>query len=252
MPRDRSRSAVTPILLNEQLDPAPLREAYLRDGRVRIHNAFKPDAAQAIHQCLSRDVPWRLSFWDYDRPERERLVVMTREEFGRLTPQESALLSRKINQQAQDRFQFLYNSYMLIDAFERRLDPGLFIHHVLAYLGSDHFFDFARQVTGAHDIERVDAHATRFLPGHFLTEHADPHPTQIRRVAYVASFTPMWKPDWGGLLQFHDESGRGVSATLVPDFNSLTLFRVPVSHSVSYVAPFARGQRLSITGWLIA
>ncbi len=240
------------ILLSDRLDIQALGDAYRRDGRVRIHNAFRPDAAQAIHRCLSQDVPWRVSFWDYDRPEHQRLVIMTREEFSRLSPQETSALLRKITRQAEDRFQFLYNSYMLIEAFEKRLDPGLFIHQVLAYLGSDHFFDFARRVTGADDIQRVDAHATRFLPGHFLTEHADPHPTQIRRVAYVASFTPVWKPDWGGLLQFHDDAARQVTHTLVPDFNSLTLFRVPVSHSVSYVAPYARGDRLSITGWLIA
>ncbi|MBL8647073.1 MAG: hypothetical protein JNL46_07435, partial [Sphingosinicella sp.] len=55
----------------------------------------------------------------------------------------------------------------------------------------------------------------------------------------------------GGLLMFHDENG-GISRVLTPAFNSLRVFAVPVPHSVSYVAPFAGKQRVSVTGWLRA
>jgi SM-20-related protein len=70
-----------------------------------------------------------------------------------------------------------------------------------------------------------------------------------RRVAYVLGLTKDWKFDWGGFLQFLDpESGRVIDS-FPPAFNVLTLFRVPQWHSVSFVTPFAMGQRLSLLGW---
>jgi len=35
----------------------------------------------------------------------------------------------------------------------------------------------------------------------------------------------------------------------LPGFNTLALFRVPIRHTVSCVAPFAGGQRFAIAGW---
>ena len=57
-----------------------------------------------------------------------------------------------------------------------------------------------------------------------------------------------WAADWGGLLQFLDEE-RNVVDTFMPQPNSPSLFKVPAWHCVSLVAPWARKQRLAITGW---
>ena len=65
------------------------------------------------------------------------------------------------------------------------------------------------------------------------------------------SFTKDWHPDWGGLLHFFEDNG-SPRDFWVPMFNSLTLFDVRHVHSVSYVTPFAKGQRLSLTGWFCA
>jgi SM-20-related protein len=63
------------------------------------------------------------------------------------------------------------------------------------------------------------------------------------------NFTPAWKSDWGGLLQFIDEDGH-VAEAYAPAFNALNILRVPQKHAVSYVTPFAGAGRYSITGWL--
>lgn len=242
---------MTEILLNKDLDIEALSREYRERQRIRIPNVFRKDAAERIHACLCNEVPWRLSFHDKTRPEGEREVVLTREEFSAMSPADRAALHQRVYQEAAEGgFQYLYNSYMLIDAWLRDLDPHLYIHKVLAYLGTDHFIEFAKRVTGKTDIDRVDAHATRYVRGHFLKAHNDPHPTQVRRVAYVLSFTPVWQIDWGGLLHFIDDDDRVVE-TFVPNFNSLTLFTVPIMHSVSCVTPYATAERLSITGWLI-
>jgi Rps23 Pro-64 3,4-dihydroxylase Tpa1-like proline 4-hydroxylase len=64
----------------------------------------------------------------------------------------------------------------------------------------------------------------------------------------VINLSRNWQADWGGLLQFLDSDGE-VVRTLMPRFNTISLFRVPADHLVSPVAPFATGARYAITGW---
>ena len=106
-----------------------------------------------------------------------------------------------------------------------------------------------RAVTGDDTIAFADAQATRFDPGHFLTCHDDKVGGKSRRVAYVLSLSPVWRPDWGGALQFFGVDGN-IEQAYVPTYNAINLFRVPSDHSVSIVAPFAGASRYSITGWL--
>jgi Rps23 Pro-64 3,4-dihydroxylase Tpa1-like proline 4-hydroxylase len=95
----------------------------------------------------------------------------------------------------------------------------------------------------------IDGHATRYIAGHFLKDHADESPFERRRFAYVLSVTKDWTVDMGGLLHFMDAGGSVVD-TFVPTFNALTIFAVPTPHAVSYVPPWVAGERLSLTGWL--
>ena len=41
-----------------------------------------------------------------------------------------------------------------------------------------------------------------------------------------------------------------VLESFTPRWNSLSLFKVPALHCVSYVTPWAAGPRLAVTGWL--
>jgi len=120
---------------------------------------------------------------------------------------------------------------------------------VEALVTSEAFPDIGRRLLGDDEICFADAQACRYGPGHFLTIHDDNVAGKHRRAAYVLNLTPQWRADWGGLLLFHDEKGR-ITNGLVPAFNALNIFKVPVAHSVSAVAPFAPARRYSITGWL--
>ena len=133
-----------------------------------------------------------------------------------------------------------------IPALEAGVVPELV--GVEALVRSQGFLDIGRRLLG-DDICFADAQACRYGPGHFLTTHDDNVAGKHRRAAYVLSLTPEWRADWGGLLLFHDEKGR-VTNGLVPGFNVLNIFKVPVAHSVSAVAPFAPARRYTITGWL--
>ena len=70
-----------------------------------------------------------------------------------------------------------------------------------------------------------------------------------RIAAFVVNLTPDWSADLGGLLMFTGADGH-LEEAFTPKFNTLSLFRVPQPHAVSAVAPFARGARLAVTGWL--
>jgi Rps23 Pro-64 3,4-dihydroxylase Tpa1-like proline 4-hydroxylase len=148
-------------------------------------------------------------------------------------------------------FKFAYDTHLISFAGEPYSDSQHYLAQVAAFLNGPGFLGFVRNVTGIGAIEFAAAQATRYGSGNFLTAHDDNVAGSNRLVAYVFSFMPIWRPEWGGLLEFLDAAGQ-IEAGYMPGYNSLKLFSVPMSHHVSMVAPFAPGLRHSITGWLRA
>ena len=70
-----------------------------------------------------------------------------------------------------------------------------------------------------------------------------------RLSAWVFNLSREWRPEWGGLLLFHE--GARVVDGFNPVFNSLSLFKVPMDHSVTQVVDFAPRDRLAISGWYL-
>ena len=150
-----------------------------------------------------------------------------------------------------DAFQYLYEQHILTLEGERYADLGHYWARVTDFLNGQAFLDLARDVTGMSGIAFADGQASLYRSGHFLTSHGDEAKGANRLAAYVLSLTPRWRAEWGGLLEFIGADGH-IAAGYVPNFNSLRLFRVPINHHVSCVAPFAMAGRYSITGWLRA
>jgi Rps23 Pro-64 3,4-dihydroxylase Tpa1-like proline 4-hydroxylase len=236
-------------MLNPALDARAYAPEFRRHGRIRIPDFLAPDAAEALHRCLASEIPWRLSCYDNRRPPAERPLKLTREQLAAMGTPARQGLQAEVLRQARDQFQYVYQSFDLLDGHRRGERPGLFAYRLMQALAEDAFFAFARALTGDSEIDRIDGHATRYAAGHFLKDHADESPFERRRFAYVLSVTRDWTVDMGGLLHFTDDRGRVVD-TLVPGFNTLSLFAVPTPHFVSYVPPWVRGERLSVTGWL--
>lgn len=238
-----------PPMLNPTLDRDSIRDRLRETGRVAIPGALRPEAADALHDCLSRDIPWRLSCYDNRRKPEERALKLTPAQLSGMTPQQRQAMHRELMGQAREHFQYVYQSFDLVEGHRSGECPGLFAYQLMEFLAGDEFFAFARSVTGDAAINRIDGHATRYGAGHFLKLHADESPFERRRFAYVLGVTRDWDPDMGGLLHFLDDEG-AVTETFSPSFNVLTLFRVPAPHVVSYVSPWVTGERLSVTGWL--
>ena len=235
-------------MLNPDLDAAALAAQFRLKRRLQVRNFLQPEIAERLHDCLRREVPWGLAYREAKGP-----VLAQAETLARLSDAERAELTRKIHGTAAGEFQFAYNSYMMITAYKEKRDPHLALHGVVEFLNSPPFIEFVKRVTGVDDIVKANAQATRYVAGHFLKRHDDSVGDQgrHRKIAYVINLSRDWQADWGGLLEFMDDAGQ-VTDVYMPIFNSLTLFAVPTWHQVSYVAPFAPGERYAITGWAIS
>jgi Rps23 Pro-64 3,4-dihydroxylase Tpa1-like proline 4-hydroxylase len=235
-------------VLHPDLDIAALAATFAASRRLVIPRIFEPDYAEQVYAGLLADVPWRLSFRDNRLPGKAAQKSLTREDFAALGREGARALHNTVVQQAAEGFQYLYESFDIAGGRAAGEAPGSVLYDVLDDLRGEDFLGFARRLTGETAINDVYAHATRYLPGHFLKEHEDVTEWDDRRYAYVLGFTPGWPADAGGLLYFHDEDG--VAATFMPGYNTLTIFAVPVRHSVGLVAPWVRQPRLAVTGWL--
>ena len=219
-------------------------------GRVVIKDVLDTAVAEKIHSCLMGPVPWRLAFRDarYEGPRRERRVPVS--EIAKLSPEEMSALRRQIYAQTRHSGQYLYESYNLKAGREAGEAPGLYAYKFLDFLESDCFLRFIRELTRNTEVNRLFAFAARYTAGSYHSVHVDVDEYDDRRYAFVFGFTRAWCADMGGLLHFLDEDGN-VTESVVPAFNTLTLFTVPAHHSVSMVSPWVTGQRLTVTGWLL-
>lgn len=231
-------------MLNPDLDLARLAAAFKQQGRLQIPDIMTGAAAAETHRCLANDVPWNFACRLDGRDQ-----LHSPEQLAAMSPAERMQMGQRILEQARAGFAFGFMSFPMVDNYRTGRLPDLFLNQVLEALASPAFIGFARAVTGDGTINKVDAQATRYTAGHFLTLHDDAeYDGAQRRCAYVLNFSKDWRAEWGGLLQFLDGGGKVVES-FVPHFNTLSLFAVPTPHIVSYVTPYASAPRLSITGW---
>lgn len=228
--------------LAEGLDTAAAAERLARTGRTRLAGLLG-EGASAIHAAVTDpDMIWMRAI---ENPYNADVPVAL---FEAEPIEEQARLIAMAHEEATEGFQFVFDRLRIGLARGKgwAVPKGLFDLH--AFFNSEAFLGFARDLTGDARIAYVDAQATRYLPGHFLTQHSDEHEDAGRLYAYVLNVSPRWRADWGGLLSFRDRDGE-VTETFTPAFGTLNLFKVPQEHAVSMVTPFAAAPRYSITGW---
>lgn len=149
-------------------------------------------------------------------------------------------------------FQYRFERHLLYDNLRAGKLPDGPLRRLAELLNSDSFVGLLHDIMGTPFTSQetfCDGQLTRYRAGHFLTSHDDELPEFRRIAAFVLNLTPNWSADLGGLLIFTDEDGH-VQEAFTPKFNTLSFFRVPQQHAVSAVAPFARGARHVVTGWL--
>ncbi len=230
--------------LSASLDADAIADQFGANGYASIPGILPGEQAKRVHKALAEFTDWNLVFSD-----RGNHIDLAAAQVHSLPPPKRRQLQDAIYAQARNEFQYFYNNYPIYDAHRQGRNTDHVLHRFYEWLDTDEFLGFARQVTGFDDIAFVDAQATRYNAGHFLTTHDDSQAGKHRRAAYIFNFTPDWSSDWGGFLQLLDDDGH-VRRGLRPSFNTLNIVAVPQPHSVGIVAPFAGGSRLSVTGWL--
>ncbi len=222
---------------------ASSREAAARyRRRIHIQNFLETDCALRLLRALET-----LPRWNTVTRSGERHLDLEASGLRKLSPSDQDRFEKAVHDRARDGFQYLFDNYPIYDAYHAGVIVSDELRALFEFLNSSAVIDFAREVTGIGDIAFADAQATRYRPGHFLTEHDDDISGKNRRAAFVFNLTNDWKADWGGLLMFIGPDGH-VEEAYTPTFNALNIFTVPQRHCVSMVTPFA-ASRLSITGW---
>lgn len=233
-------------MLNPDLDRNALAARYREDGRVRVENVFDLEVAERIRRCCIDDVPYEFLFY----VDGKNVAISAREMNGLDLAQRKELQQSMISA-ASDGVGFFYCGYKMTRMKDAPNDNLEFLHGVFDYLNSEEMLAFAGDVAGRDDLRSADAQFTRYTSGHYLTRHQDDVGTEMRRIAYVLSLSKGWHPDWGGLLQFFEDDGTPRDAWL-PTFNAMAIFDVRHVHSVTFVTPFAKEPRYSLTGWFRA
>jgi len=233
------------LRINPNLRADSLAAQYQKDGMIRIHDIFPDEVAEAIYAVLAQQTPWHMVHANGSGEHK----YYRAEEWRALSSDQQREIHQQVQIRARDGFSYMYYCYPMIDALVDGLDPEWPLHALTEYLNSDEMLDFVKTVTGEPSVLKLDAQASLYTPGHFLNTHTDEGGHSERRAAYVLSFCKDWRADWGGELLFLDEDDN-VEVGFTPNFNSLTMFKVPRTHIVTQVASFAGKPRLSIVGWL--
>ena len=234
------------LTLNPRLDPNAIAPLLKKFGRLHIPDILAPADANAVAQALA-GAPYARTFL-----VRGKGFRATPEAYEASPRQIRAEVETAIVHGARTGFQYDFDNWPVSDEIEadRRLGgPVAAIEAAYDLLNSQAGLGFLRQITGDDRIAYVDAQATRYRAGQFLTAHDDELEGRNRLYAYVLNLTAGWRIEWGGLLLFHDADGH-VAEGYAPRFNSLNIFRVPQWHSVSQVASYVDQSRLAITGWI--
>jgi SM-20-related protein len=223
--------------LNPALNRAALAATFRDKGRIHIPDILTEVSARRLFYALDRETPWAITF-----NEGEKHF-----DCEKVSPAEQQKMAYAAWNRARSEFQFFHHRHRLTAIGEPYKDPTHYFARLVPFLSSPEFLGFIRDVTESPQIAWINAMATLYKPLDFLTLHDDDVAGYNRLIAYVFNFTPVWRPDWGGALQFFDAQGN-IEEGFMPSFNGLNMFRVPKAHAVAQVAPFG-GNRYAITGW---
>lgn len=237
-------SSIPDLVLDRRLNPAAMAPAFARFGRTHIPGILDAASAQALHDGLQQETGWVCSTMGSDGG-----VDLPLDGLAALSPEQEAAFLKLAHQQAAHGFHYMFDTIRISDRVEAGDPVSPVLKGAYDLVNGPAFLDFIAALTGTSRGVYADIQATRFRPGHYLTQHDDHRDGAGRLCAYVLNLTPRWRADWGGLLTFIDGDGH-VAEAYTPAFNALNVLKVPQAHAVSCVAPFADGARLSLTGWV--
>ena len=232
---------VSDLRINPDLDITALKTSFARNGHVRIER-FLANGAAGLFRFLC-DTPDWVQLINHDSGAHE----IAFSEWNAPGSQQRAGIEPAMFERARDGFQYSYSALRVPAPSELCDEPVL--QSLADFMRSPEVTGALGTITGIETPRFTDGQVTAYGPGDFLTGHDDDLAGSGRQAAFVLGLAPQWRPEWGGLLLFHEIGAVEVSG-VVPQFNTLNLFTIPRYHSVSMVMPAAPRRRFALTGWL--
>lgn len=227
--------------INSGLDITALSEEFSVYGRLQIPNFLDAQIAVEIEATL-KSLEWQLVL-----NTKEKHVDIHKFQLDDMGVERAAEIQAFAKSRAATEFAYLYENYPIADMLASGNLKNEVLIQLNRVLNSKGTIDFFNQITKS-EVTFCDMQATNYGPGHFLTRHDDGNVGKNRKFAYVFSLCRDWRAEWGGQLQFLDKDGN-VTKSLIPKYNTISIFEVPQLHHVSPVSEFTPNPRYSITGW---
>jgi Rps23 Pro-64 3,4-dihydroxylase Tpa1-like proline 4-hydroxylase len=222
-----------------ELDWQEIHDRYVKDGYVIISDILDKDVAEEIYQNLVNSVEWETCLQGEKGAE-----FYTSAEINAMSPEKKQQLNRYMLHRAASNFSFLYHRINL----GKSNNPIL--RDLIQYITGDEFLGFVKYITGELEINKVDGQASRYQRTEFLNMHNDKIVQEDRKAAYVMGLTKKWRVDFGGLLHILNDDWT-IREVHIPQFNCMTIFKIPREHFVSQVATYTPVARYTVNGWFI-
>lgn len=208
-----------------------LQDVYNKDGIVTINNFLDENVADNIEQSI-QTIPehdWLVSI----HPYRSDMYLFYNNQMNTGAINEG----RQKAEEALNKNEFSYFFY--------RHDGSPLLDHVK----SEEVYNCITNITGTTVTQPVDVFISKYSPGCFLHTHTD---TGRGKIAFVLNLTKDWDEEDGGTFQLVGWDYSTVIKTIVPKYNSLTIFNVEgdgIPHRVTKVRESSKNHRCAISGW---
>jgi Rps23 Pro-64 3,4-dihydroxylase Tpa1-like proline 4-hydroxylase len=212
------------------------KEEFSQKRQVTIQNLFPEDQAEQIYQDYLNSDQFKVAFMVGGVDQNNQPLIQWAEKgtdsYNHLSNQAYELASKNI--------------------FSYRFSRTNWIQPYLYELWNSQIFINAIEfITGQENLRWVkdSTFTSKYEAGDFLYTHTD---KDNGRIAFVYQLTKNWLPGYGGLFMRMDD-WVNVDATILPQFNRLTIFDVTgegTPHIVTNVIPNLKNCRMAYSGWL--
>ena len=226
-------------LINYNQNLEELKDEYEKLNIIQINNILEESFAEALFKQAFLEKNWVLSTGF----GKNKFQKSTSKQFENAN---SLQIKNVNNHFKNDEFTYIFHRTM------NNSKPNFLEFCIRKQLNSEKFINMINKITNKNVTQLSTLFLSKYKSNHFLSPHSD---KGNGKVAFVLNLSKFWKPQYGGILNFLDESRENIIKSFVPNFNNLILFEVPEEkdkpHFVSHVAPNIKHNRYAITGWYI-
>jgi Rps23 Pro-64 3,4-dihydroxylase Tpa1-like proline 4-hydroxylase len=222
---------------------AQFQDQFAQTGVITISNFLKEETAQALEKFGLQGIPadwWALSAFPNLPGQSTTISVTTATE--QIRKETWANVTTRIRMPQ-------YLGYRFYRTMDHVATCNCEICKLQAILVNEEVLPLMENLTKLELKQIHAAFLSKYTEGCFLATHTD---QGNGKVAFVYNLTRDWHPMMGACLHFLDTESRAVKQVITPQFNALTLFRVPeggIPHYVSAVPEGVDRARLAYSGW---